>query len=209
MLFKFTHHGSNRRGLLAHGNVDALNAGVFLIDNGVNSNRGLTDLAVSNNQFPLTTTNRHHRINGFESNLHRLVNRLPGDNAWGNLFNRIGELSVDRAFAINGVTQRIDHTALKLWTHRDFQNTARATASLTLGELLVIAKHNRANRVSLKVKCQTEDIALKLNHLTVLNLGKSMNSDNTVRYRDDSALVCRLRSNIELRNTLLDDVADF
>jgi len=59
-----------------------------LIDDGVNRDRGLAGLPVTDNQFSLTTANRHHRVNRFESGLYRLADRLPLDHARRDLFNR-------------------------------------------------------------------------------------------------------------------------
>ena len=88
MFFQLADHVGNARGLLTHRDVDTLNAGTLLVDNGVNCHGGFTGLAVTNNQFALTATDRHHRVNGLETNLHRLIHRLTPVYARRYFFNR-------------------------------------------------------------------------------------------------------------------------
>ena len=98
---------------------------------------------------------------------------------------------------------------MQLWTHWNLKDSTSTAASLALGQLLVVTQYNSTDRVTLKVKSQSKDIALKFNHLAVLHFGKTVNTDDAVRYRDDGAFVCSLRCHIKLRYTLLNDVADF
>jgi len=58
----------------------------FLVDDRINRNSGLTNLTVTNDQLTLTTADRYHGVNRFQTNLHGLVNGLTGDNARSNLF---------------------------------------------------------------------------------------------------------------------------
>ena len=104
VLFQFAHHVSNGGLLLADGDIDTLNAGVFLVDNRINRHGGFTDLAVTNDQLTLTTADWHHGIDGLVTGLNRLVNFTTPDNAGRYLFNRIGLLGFDRAFTVNRIT---------------------------------------------------------------------------------------------------------
>ena len=74
VFFQLANDVGNRGILLADRNIDTLNAGALLIDDGIDSHGGLTGLAVTNNQLALTTTDRHHGVDGLETGLHRLVN---------------------------------------------------------------------------------------------------------------------------------------
>jgi hypothetical protein len=85
MFFQLAHDVGNARSLLADGDVDTQNAGALLIDDRVDRHRGLAGLAVADDQFALTTTNRHHGIDRFETGLHRLRHRLTCNHARGDL----------------------------------------------------------------------------------------------------------------------------
>ena len=149
MLFEFTHNRRNRRCLLSNSNIDTLNACTFLVDDCINRNRCFTYLTVTNNQLSLTSTDWHHRINRFQTNLHWLINRLTCNNTGSDFLDRISHGRFNRTLAIDWITQGIDNAALKLRTNGYFENSPSTTASLALSELLVIAENYRAHRVTL------------------------------------------------------------
>src|SRR5690606_2725617 len=120
VLFQLAHHVGNGRLLLTDRDVDTLNAGIFLVDDGVDGDRGLTDLTVTDDQLTLATANRGHGVDGFQAGLHRLVYRLTPDHARRNLFDRLGDLGVQRTFAVNRVTQCINDAAEQLRAYRHF-----------------------------------------------------------------------------------------
>lgn len=53
VLFQFAYHVSNRRTFLADGDINTFDAGAFLVDDGIDGNRGFTGLAVTDDQLPL------------------------------------------------------------------------------------------------------------------------------------------------------------
>ena len=85
MLFELAHDIRNRRLLLTDGHVNAFNARALLVDDGVNGNRGLAGLPVANDQFALSTAYRDHGVDGFQTRLQRLIDRLSRDNTRCNL----------------------------------------------------------------------------------------------------------------------------
>src|SRR5690606_11768710 len=62
VLFELAHHVGNGRLLLTDRYVHALNAAVFLVDDGVDGQSGLTDLTVTDDQLTLATANRNHGV---------------------------------------------------------------------------------------------------------------------------------------------------
>src|SRR5690606_31195043 len=109
---------------LADGDIDTIHILTFLVDNCINRNRGLACLAVTNNQLTLTTTNRDHRINGYDTCLDRTVNAFTLHNARCNPFDIIKSIWFDWTFAIEGVTQRINNTTNQAHTHRHGSDTS-------------------------------------------------------------------------------------
>ena len=61
--FEFSYDTGNRRCLLSDGDIDALDASATLVDHRVDSKGGLAGLAVTDNQFALTASDWHHRVN--------------------------------------------------------------------------------------------------------------------------------------------------
>src|SRR5690606_36353842 len=101
----------NLASTLADGNVDALHVQALLVDDGVDGDGGFTRLPVTDNQLTLTAANRDHRVDGEDTGLHRAVHVPPIHHARGQPFNIVVFGKIDRAFAVDRVTQRIDHAA--------------------------------------------------------------------------------------------------
>ena len=209
MLFQLAHHVGNGGLLLTDGDVDTLNAGVFLVDDRINRYRGLTNLTVTNDQLTLTTADRHHGINGLVTGLDRLVNLTTPDNARRYLFNCVGLLGIDRAFAVDRVTQGVHNTTQQFRASRDFQDAAGTTYLLTFGQTQVITQDHGTHRVLLQVKGHAEDAALKLDHLAEHHVGQTMNAHNTIGYGNHRTFVACFGGGIKFRDARLDNLADF
>ena len=87
MLSEGLHHLGHRRFFLAAGDVNAVDVGIFLGQNGVDGHGGLADLTVSDDKFALSTPHRRHGVNSLESGIAWFMYRLTGDNARGHHFN--------------------------------------------------------------------------------------------------------------------------
>ena len=209
VFFQLAHHVSDGGLLLADGDVDTLNAGVLLVDDGINRDRRLTNLTVTNDQLTLTTADRHHGIDRLVAGLDGLVNLTTPNNAGRYLFDRIGLLGVDRAFAVDGVTQGVNHTTQQFRTYRYFQDAAGTTYLLTFGQTQVITQDHGTHRVLLQVKGHAVDAALKLDHLAEHHVGQTMNTHNTIGYGYHRTLVACFGGGIKFRDARLDNLADF
>src|SRR6185312_11013315 len=89
--------GGDRGLLLADGHVEAVHVLALLIDDRVDRDGRLAGTAVADDQLALTTADRNHRVDGLHAGLHRLVDRLTGDDA--------GRLDLD--LALVGAGQRL------------------------------------------------------------------------------------------------------
>ena len=58
---------------LADGDVNAQEVATPLVDDGIDGDRGFTDLTVTDDQLTLTTTYRSHGVDGFQTGLNRLI----------------------------------------------------------------------------------------------------------------------------------------
>ncbi|MPM95215.1 hypothetical protein SDC9_142368 [bioreactor metagenome] len=117
MFFQRIHDRSHRGALLTNGYIDAINriAGfkIFtLIDNGIDSNTCFSGLAIADNKFTLSTSDRNHGIDGFQSGLQRFHHRLTKDNSGRFTFEgHFDGFTYYFAFTIQGFAQRIDNTS--------------------------------------------------------------------------------------------------
>src|SRR3989338_7009306 len=88
--------------LLANSHIDTNHIFAFLVDDSIYCDGGLAGLAVANDKFALTLTNRNHGINGLNTGLKRLMYGFSFHNAWSDAFNWISFISLDFAFVIKG-----------------------------------------------------------------------------------------------------------
>ena len=138
VLFELAHHVGNGRLLLTDSHVDTGNTLAFLVDDGIDGDRRFTDLAVTDDQLALATSDRHHGIDGLETGLDRLIDRLARDNTRSDFFHRIGQLGVDVTLAIDGGTQCIHHTALQLGAYRHFEDATGTAGGHALFQLQIV-----------------------------------------------------------------------
>src|SRR3982750_1289942 len=61
-----------------------------LVDDRIDRDGGLAGLAVADDQLALPAADRHHRVDGLESGLHRLRHRLASDHAGRDLLDHVG-----------------------------------------------------------------------------------------------------------------------
>ena len=209
VFFQLAHHVGDGRLFLTNSYVDALNAAVLLVDDGVDGQSGFTDLTVTDDQLTLATANRDHGIDRLVTGLHRLVDRLTPDHARCNLLNSVGRDVVQRAFAVNWVTQCVNNATQQFRTNRNFEDAAGALGAHAFGKAGVSTQHNSTHGVLLQVQCHTVDAARELDHFAIHYVGETVNAHDTVRYADDSAFVTGLRGDIEILDTPLDDFTYF
>ena len=209
VFFQFTNHVRNGGRFLANSHVHTFDAGITLVDDGIDCHRGFTGLTVTDDQFTLTTTNWDHGINGFITGLHRLIDGLTFDYARCDNFDWREAIVINRTFTVNRGTQCVYHTAQQATANRNFQNTTRTLNLHTFGEVSVWTHHHGTHGVALQVQCDSVTVTRQGNHLTLHTIGQAVNADNTVTYRNNSTFVVSFTHNIELSNALLDQFADF
>jgi len=111
------HDVGNSGSLLSNCDVDAEQllmhvSGVevgLLVDNGIDSDGGLSSLSVSDDQLSLSSTDGHQPINGLQSGLHRLVHRFSGDNSRSLDLYSLPLGGFDWTEAVDGVTEGIEN----------------------------------------------------------------------------------------------------
>ena len=112
----------NGGSLLTDGDVDAVQllglvVGVvpsLLVEDGIQSNGGLTGLTVTDNQLTLATADGNHSVDGLETGLHGLVDGVTGQNAGSLELSTALLLGVEGSLAVDGVTEGVDDTAEQL-----------------------------------------------------------------------------------------------
>ena len=84
-----------------------------LIDDRVDRDGSLARGAVTNDKLALTSTDGNHRVDRHDARLHRLIDRFTWNNTRCNLIHRISFAGVDWTFAVDWVSNRINHATKK------------------------------------------------------------------------------------------------
>jgi hypothetical protein len=161
--------------LLADRDVDALNAGALLVDDGVDRDRGLAGLAVTDDQLALAAA---------DGTIASIALR-PVCTGWltdwraitpGATFS-IGEVQrgIDRALAVDRIAERIDHAADQLGADRHFED-APGARRCRLPDVACRAQHHGAHRIALEVQRHAVDAAGELDHFAVHDLGQAVDA---------------------------------
>src|SRR5690606_310353 len=123
-LFQYLHELGNRGALLTNRDIDAVELLALvvalierlLVEEGVENDRRLAGLTVTNDQLALAATNRDQSVDCLDACGHRLMHRLAGDDAGSLDVNATAFRSIDRTLAIDRVTKTVNDTTKKLRT---------------------------------------------------------------------------------------------
>jgi len=209
VLAQLVDDGVDRRGLLSDGHIDTFNTGALLIDDGVDGHRRLAGLAVADDQLALTAADWHHGIDRLETGLHRLVHRLAPDDTRRNLLDRRALGGLQIAFAVDRLTQRVDHASEQVFADRYFQDALGAADGVAFRDVLVCAHDHRADRILLQVQRQTVGVAREFDHFAGHHVRQPVNAGDAVGEADHGAFRTGFGRQIEVLDLLFNQFTDF
>ena len=93
------HDGGDGGHFLTGRHVDAEDAAVLLVENGVHGDGGFPGLAVSDDEFALAAADRDHGVDTFDAGLEWFFDRLSFDDVGGGDFDRQEIFGIDAAFS--------------------------------------------------------------------------------------------------------------
>ncbi len=195
----------NLTDLLADTDVDADNAGVFLVDDGVDTYRCLAGVAVSNDQLTLSTTDRYQAVDALNSKLKRSVHRLPHHDVRRQSLDRHRGGRIDRASAVQRPTQRVNDPAHQVFANRDFSDATRASDLVAFFDARVLAENHGSNAIFFKVQCHADGVIRELQQLRVTDIGQAVNSRHAVGRPNDRTNVDHGQFATEFLDLALDD----
>ena len=133
---------------------------------------------------------------------------MARDHARGDLLDLVGQLGVDRTLAVDRLTERVDDATQHFGADRHFQNAAGALDRIAFGDVLVLAQHHRADRITLKVQRHTERVVREFQHLALHHVGQAVDAADAVGHRDDGAFGAHFGGAAERLDLVLDQLAD-
>ena len=142
------------RRLLPDRHVDGEHVVVTLVDDRVDAKRSFTGGSIADDKLTLTSADRHHRVDDLQAELHRLVHRLPRDNAWCDLFYRQRFSRVGCRLSIQRPAQWVDHSTKQRVTNRDLKNASRRSDLVAFADLEVVPHDHCTDRFLFEVQCE-------------------------------------------------------
>ena len=199
--------------LLADGNVNAIQRTIIcvsgllrsqieprVVDDGVNADGRLARRTVADNQFTLAAANRNHRVNRHDARLHRLADGFAFDDARRDFFDRIRDVALDRAFAVQRLAEGIDDAAQQAFADRHLEQFAGGADLVTFLDAGVIAENDRAHLGFFEVQRQAGDAVAEIKHLVEHRVGQALNLGHAVADFADNADVLFGRRGLGARN---------
>ena len=173
--------------VLADRDVDADEILALLVDDRVEEDRRLAGLPVAEDELALATADRNHGVDRLDPGLHRRVDALAGDHAGRDLLHGARLLGLDRALAVDGLTERVDDTAEQFRPDRHLDDPAGGLDLVAFLHVLVGAHDHGADLVVLQVQRHAVDVARELQQLARHGSLESIDGGDPVGDRDDPA----------------------
>src|SRR5699024_2600761 len=176
------------RCFLANGNVDTTYLLVriprfpvgFLVQNGVDTDSGLTGLAVTDDQLALATTDRNHRVDGLHAGLEWFVNRLPLGHAWCLEFKFTACFGLNWPQVVNWLTNWVYYTTHVCVTDRYGQYVAGAVHFHAFANALEVTQDNDTDFTGVEVLCKSGNAIVETQQFVCHHGRKTFDAGNSV-----------------------------
>src|SRR5882724_5504321 len=188
LLFQHLDELRDRRALLADRDVDAIELDLLvglrverlLVENGVERDRGLAGLAVADDQFALATADRDQGIDRLQPGRHRLVHRFARNDAGRLDVDPHPLVGLDRALAVDRITERIDDAAEQALADGGVDDGAGALDGLAFLDLAIGAEDHDADIVGFQIQRHAAGAVLELDHLAGLDVVEAVDAGDAV-----------------------------
>jgi len=177
-------HGGH---LLADGHIDAVDALPLLVDDRVNSQRGLADLAVADDQFTLAAADGDQGVNGLE----RRIFQMPPC------------VAEDLALAVQRLAQGADHAPKQRLADPGLADASRRPHLVALADLAIGPQQDDADVVLLQVQDDAHDAAGKLHQFAGHRSAEAVDRKASCRDLQHRAHVDHLQGGLEGTELLL------
>ena len=207
--FQGLHHLGHGGALLADGHVDADDAGVPLVDDGVQGHGGLAGLAVADDQLALAAADGDQGVDGLEPGLHGLLDAFAVDDAGGDLLDRVLGGGGDGALAVDGVAQGVHHPADEGRAHRHRHDPAGALDRVAFLDGRGLAQQDDADVVLFQVEGHAHHPVRKFKQLPGHGLLQAVGPGDAVADADDRADLGNVGLGVEAFDLAANDAGNF
>ena len=126
-------------------------------------------------------------IDTLKSGLHRLSDRLSGDDTRGFELDSLSLGGINGTKSINGNTKGVDDSTKETMADGDIDNSSSSLDDISFLDFSIVSKHDDTDVISLQVKSHTLNARVELNHLSSLDLSETEDTSNTISNGDNSS----------------------
>src|SRR5690606_15142114 len=109
----------------------------FLVNDGIDTNRCLSSLAVTNDQLTLSTTYRDHGIDCFDTGLKWFSYRFPENNTWRlTLDGHFKGFTSNRTFSVDWLAEGIHYTTQHAFAYRNRSDFIGTTDGIAFSDCI-------------------------------------------------------------------------
>jgi len=159
-------------------------------------------------QLPLASADRHHRVDRLEPRLGRFADGAAVDHAWCQALDGGVLAGLDRALSIQRLADRVHHPADHLLAHRHRHDALGALDLVTLPDLRGLAQQDRTDRVLLEVEGHPHHAVGQLEQLAGHAVLKAIDPGDAVTHRQHRAHLGDIHGSGEAGKLLPDDLGD-
>ncbi len=186
MLAECLHNSSNRGCFLTDSHIDAVHGLSFLeilalVDDSVDGDSGLTNLAVADDKLALTTTYRHHRVDSLQTGLEGLLDGLTVNNA-GRLAleGQADKVAANGAAAIDRLAQNVDDASEQPFAHGNGSDFAGSAYCHILGDFIDVVEEDDTDVALFEVHGYAFDAVFELHEFVGTNFVEAIDVRNVV-----------------------------
>ena len=200
---------------LAHSDIDTIDrltgfVSCSLIEDCVHSDGCLSGLTVTDDEFTLTTSDRNHRVDGFESGLERLCYRLTEDYSGSLALEwHLHHFAGDLSSTVKRLAERVDHASEHTLAYVERGDSAGTSDGHSLFDLVCRSEEYGADIVLLEVHHNGLDAVFKLKEFACFGLEKAVNPDHSVADLQHCADFLESRVGVDLLQLRQQHIRDF
>ncbi len=209
VLFESFHNLRHRGFFLADGDIDTFDAGILLANDRIHADGRFADLAVADDQFALTASDRRHGVDGFKACIHRLVDRLTLNHAGGNHFNTTKLTRLDGSLAVQRSSRGIDDASEKSFTDGHLSNLAGPLDDIPFFNVGHFSQNCDTDVVRFEIENHAQNTARELKKFHGHRVLNAVNACDTVTDGQDSSRFAYIKLFLIAFNLLRNNLTDF
>ena len=208
VLFQLLHQRGDGGLLLADGHIDTDDVLALLVDDRVDRQSGFTGLTVPDDQLPLSAADGNQRVDRFDTGLERFMDRFPRHDAGGFLLDETLFARLDGAFAVDGLSQRVDDTTDQAVSHRNFEKGTQTLDAHPLTDIGVFSEDDDPDTGLLQVQDLPPCTVFEFDHFTGHDVAQAVDRRDPVTDPDNLPHFVDIYIQFEIFDPFLDNGTD-